>query len=548
MNSLRKIVSNTVISLLGQLITWTSTLVLTIAYGRFLGDARFGDLYFAITFVALIGFPIEFGFNQQLTRDVAQELSKARRYLSNAILLKALLWLVLYGCILLLCWLLKYSVQERILVAICGITLLCTSITNTFSSLHYAYQHVRYPVIGTILEKGLGALIGFLALRQGANVQTMAFILLFAAFVNTLCVGFAFHRLIGVSVALDVKLLRDLVRTGIPFLIYGVLGVIYYRIDTVLLSQMTSDRVVGWYGAGYRLFDTLIFLPSLVISAIMYPVFARLTVSVEAEDELETSIEKTTNFLLFCGIPIAVALIATAPAVIAYLYHNPDFSHSVPVLQALAPGLVFLYINSVFSAVLMSTKREKKMTQMAAIALIFNLGLNLLLIPHFQQIAAAAVTSLTELLLLILSIVFIPKYLLPRKSLLVAGKALGASLVMAAVAWLLRPLPILLVVAAMLPTYLIVAFLIGTIPREDLYMLYLAVRNKTRKTVTKTTIPVLPRVTIETVAVHPIPVDVDMDNDETIPRMRATKLPAEPVDDEDTVHRAKRSSQALQRP
>ena len=72
MNRLRKVIGNTVISLLGQGVTWGSTLLLTIAYGRFLGDVKFGKLYFAITFVALIGFPIEFGFNQQLTRDVAR--------------------------------------------------------------------------------------------------------------------------------------------------------------------------------------------------------------------------------------------------------------------------------------------------------------------------------------------------------------------------------------------------------------------------------------------------------------------------------------------
>ena len=72
MNRLRKVIGNTVISLLGQGVTWTSTIILTIAYGRFLGDVKFGELFFAMTFVALIGFPIDAGFNQQLTRDVAQ--------------------------------------------------------------------------------------------------------------------------------------------------------------------------------------------------------------------------------------------------------------------------------------------------------------------------------------------------------------------------------------------------------------------------------------------------------------------------------------------
>src|SRR5579871_3138995 len=103
MNKLRKVVNNTLISLVGQAITWTSTLTLTIGYGRFLGDFKFGELYFAITFVALIGFPLEFGFNQQLTRGVAQKPEQALHYLTNTLLLKGALWLILYSIIIFVC-------------------------------------------------------------------------------------------------------------------------------------------------------------------------------------------------------------------------------------------------------------------------------------------------------------------------------------------------------------------------------------------------------------------------------------------------------------
>ena len=62
MQELRKIINNTLISLFGQLVTWTSTLGLTIAYGRFLGDVKFGELYFATMFVALLNPDINLQF------------------------------------------------------------------------------------------------------------------------------------------------------------------------------------------------------------------------------------------------------------------------------------------------------------------------------------------------------------------------------------------------------------------------------------------------------------------------------------------------------
>ncbi len=487
MNRLRKIIGNTVISLFGQGVTWSSTLILTIAYGRFLGDVKFGELYFAITFVSLIGFPIEFGFNQQLTRDVAQEPSKALRYLSNILCIKIVLWLIFYSGTLLVCRMLGYSVEIQMLVVICGITLLSGSLGNTISSLHYAFERVSYPVVGTILEKGLSALIGVIALRLGAGVQVMAMILLGGSLLSLLWQTIWVVYLVGVPVSFNLALIRELMRKSIPFIVYGVLGVIYYRVDTVILSLMASAAVVGWYGAGYRLFDTLVFLPSLVIGAIMYPIFSKL--STHSETDLRIAVEKSMNFLLFCGIPIAVGLVVAAPNIIGFLYHRAEFDPAIPVLQLLAPGLVFLYINSALGSVIISIKREKSITVLAGVALVFNVGLNLVMIRIYQQRGAAAVTSLTELLLLCLTVAIIPRSLLPWGSVKVGLKALAAAMVMAVAIWFTRQKDIYVLLLAAAVVYFAAAALFGTIPRDDLKALYGSIRN--RKGLATENIPVV---------------------------------------------------------
>src|SRR5581483_1214813 len=328
--SVKRIVNNTVISLAGQLVTWTSTLLLTVAYGRFLGDVKFGELYLAINFVALVGFPLESSFNQQVTRDVALRTDKAARYLTNTLILKGLLWFALYGLIVLASWLLGYSLEQRVLIIICGATLLSSSTATTFAALHYAFERTVFPVIGTIFEKGLAALVGFILLKAGARVEVMAFVLLGGSLISMMWQATWFFRLVGLRFVFDRSLIRHLLLTSIPFLIYGILGVIYYRIDTFLLSLMANTAVIGWYGAGYRLFDTMVFLPGLIVGTIMYPVFSKLSSS--SEETLKLAIVKSMNFLLFCGIPIATVLIVAAPNVIGFLYHNPEFLHTIPVL------------------------------------------------------------------------------------------------------------------------------------------------------------------------------------------------------------------------
>lgn len=484
MNKIRRVINNTLISLFGQLVTWTSTLLLTIAYGRFLGDVKFGELYFAITFVSLIGFPVEFSFAQQLTRDVAEKPEKAQEYLWNTLLLKVFFWIVVFTLILFLTWALGYDLEQRSLIVLCGIDLLIGSVVSTFAALHYAFEKTVFPSVGMILEKGLTALIGFILLKNGASVETMALVLLGGSFVNGIWVALWFFRLTGYRVSIKKAILWKLLQSSIPFIMYGVLGIIYYRIDTVLLSLMTNTAVVGWYGAGYRLFDTLYFVPNIVINTVMYPVFSKL--SSTSQSTLKIAVEKCMNLLLICVLPIAAFFAVAAPNIVGFLYHQPTFVNTIPVIQGLAPGLIFLYINALFFNIIVTMKGEKKIPIMAGLALLFNLGLNLFLIPRYQQVGAAVMTSLTELLLCCISLVLMPRNLFPRKSLKVGGKVLIVTLVMSLAIFLLRETSIYVILPIALLIYISGAILLKVVPRDDMQTLYKAIRHRGDRAVTDT--------------------------------------------------------------
>ena len=478
MNGLRKVLSNTGIAFIGQIVTWVSTMAVTIAYGRFLGGTTFGELFFAISFVALVGFPIEFGFNQQVVRDVAQDPSKAAHYPLNVLLLKLALWATLFGTILGVGRALQFGYEERLLVAICGCTLLFSAVGSTFGSIHTASQRQIYPAVGLVIEKGLGAIIAILWLRAGGGVRAAAIALVIGALAGAIWQFYWFVRLVGLHWAFEFPLIRDLVRQSIPFLAYGVIGVIYYRIDTVLLQALTSTATVGVYGAAYRLFDTMVFLPNIVIVAVMFPVMARF--SVNSERQMKLAIEKSVNFLLVAGIPIMVGMMVAAPNIIGFLYHRTDFTQSIPVLQALAPGLAILYLNSVWTTALMSLKLERVLPRIAATALVINIAGNLLLIPRLGAVGAALMTSLTELALMVMSLYVLPRHMLPARSLATAVKAVGASLAMAVAIVLLSRSSILVILPVAAIVYGAVATALATVPRDDLEALFGAIARRTR--------------------------------------------------------------------
>lgn len=474
------VVNNTLISLAGQIVTWMTTLTLTMTYGRFLGPVGLGELYLAATLTGLIGFPLEFGFNQQIIREVASAPERTRSYVANALLLKVLLWTPLCLALMGVAALLRYSTEVRIIVALSGLTLLATSIGAAFGSMQIAIHRNVIPVIGSIIEKGFDALAAYLALRiLHVGIIPVACVLLLGATLNTSWQAYHYYRHERFSLKLDRVMIREIVHTSVPFLLYGALGVIYYRIDTVLLGAIDGDAVVGLYGAGYKIFDTLIFLPSLVMSTVMYPLMARL--SANEPRAYRIAIDKSMNFLLICGMPLATGLGVAAPAIVGFLYHNEAFSRTILVMEALAPGLIFLYINSVISNIIITRHRERSLVWMAAVALVLNLGLNLALIPRYHEAAAAAVTSITEFALLIMGLFAIPRELIPLGSLPTLLKASLACATMALVILALGQFSILVIIPAAAATYGLAGFVLGLVPREDARALLDAVRRKAER-------------------------------------------------------------------
>src|SRR2546423_8096590 len=96
-----------------------------------------------------------------------------------------------------------YDQEQRSLVAICGITLVSGSIVNIFTALHYAFERTLFPAVGLMLEKGLAACIGFILLKNGATVQTMAFVLLGGSLIDAIWVALWFFSRVGWHVVIN---------------------------------------------------------------------------------------------------------------------------------------------------------------------------------------------------------------------------------------------------------------------------------------------------------------------------------------------------------
>jgi O-antigen/teichoic acid export membrane protein len=466
MNMLGRTVGNGAVMLASQLATWTATLVLTAALGRYLGAGAFGELYLALALAAIFGLLVGFGLDDQLVRAIARDPSLSGSYVSAAVALKVALAVAGYILLLGVSRLLAYSTNLQYLIALYGLVLLSNGLSLTLSAVYRGSQRLAHVAISTVIEKVLVASISLVLLIGGYGVVEIAAVMVIGDAVGAIWKAVFLPKVARVTWTLTPGAFRVLLVGAPPFILYAIFGALYFRIDTVLLSKLTDSVVVGWYGAAYRLFDTMVFLPAIVASTLMFPIFAQL--SRRSRSELNAAIGEGLKVMLIAGAPLAAGLCVLAQPIVAFIYGGSEFGGTPDALRWLAPGLFVLYLNSILKVAIVSLNLERRLVIVALVAAVFNLAANLVLIPRFQHVGAAAVTSLTEVAVFSYLLVSLPRDLIPWRSLRIAARALGASAVMVGVLQILAGQHVVVLVVAGALTYAACSVAVGLISLDDL--------------------------------------------------------------------------------
>lgn len=429
MGSAGKIVRNAAAMMSSQGITWATSFVLIIYLPRRLGAADYGKMQWAVALTGMFSILIDFGTSVYITREVARDRKRAQALLANVVLLKTALSLV--ACVVMMgAVLAMHRGPEMVtLVGIYGAAAVLFSMVTIFDSFLNGFEEMHYVAWGLAIEKVPKTAIMVLLLLAGYRLVPLALATLALAVLHVLWSGWWALRVVRPARA-EVSLagMRDLMAGSLPFFLFAVFNRIYDKIDVTMLGMMASDAVVGWYGAAYRLFQSLFFLPN-VLYVVTLPVLSRL--SAEDKAAYQRVVDRTFSFLCATAVGVSIGTFVLARPICDRLY-TPSFTGTAPALRILAFALLCMYLNAVFVMVLQTSDLQMRWTRAAAVAAFVNPTVNYLLIPRFGHLGAAATTVVTEGLLLGMAISACPRGIFGRRHLLLFLRALGAGAVLAA--------------------------------------------------------------------------------------------------------------------
>jgi O-antigen/teichoic acid export membrane protein len=366
-------------------------LVTVIATLNHLQPAGYGTFTTLINYTAIVSVLLDLGFNVLFVREGARHPDEVQRYLRNVMSMRVLMAVVSF---VVLAAALSVAGLGSLLVP--GFVLMVlTSYATLLRNALYAVQRLGYEAIAVILESlVLLALVVFgIKTKQGV----MYFVWAYAAQYAFSCVYFvvvlAVRRIARIGWAFEPQLLRTWLWQGLPFALTFVLTILYFNIDQPIVYALRSAKEAGFYGAAYKPFQALLFVPITLLS-VVFPVLS--VYHRERPQNFADAVNRFFRALLLIGWPMTVGIFLLAHPLTGALHL---YAESEPALRILALGLIFAFVNNAFIGALSASDHQSSFAWAAGWSLMANLAFNLALIPLFGYIGASWATVLTEVVL-----------------------------------------------------------------------------------------------------------------------------------------------------
>lgn len=399
-----KIIKNSGYILIAQVLIKVIAFFYTLYLARFLGVSDFGLYVTALSYFSLISAISDFGINRYMVREVSRDRSRSSQVLSNIVLIRmiSLSTLFFIGG-----WIIYTFDPDKLrgfLTIMAVLAVIPQSIALTFDSLYIGLQKLYISGVALVLLSIFNVIFGVYLVGSGYGSLGAIYSLILAEIVYAIIlILITLNQKISFITDINVKLIKDIIKGSLPYGLLGILGLLYFKVDTLMLSYMKGQYDTGIYGAAYKFLEAIVFVPSAVATA-LFPVFSKLHESNSMK--IKHYYFKTVAGLGLLSLVVLLGYIFILPTLITILL--PKYTESISAILILSITIPFIFMHVPGAMVLLSTDRYlKPVIFLSLFTVSFNIILNYLFIPQFGFIASSWITVASEVLTFIIFFVFL---------------------------------------------------------------------------------------------------------------------------------------------
>jgi len=370
----------------GRLLAVAFVLVAT----RALAPAAFGRYSTASAYVVLGGFLADFGTTMVIVRRVSRDPSSADPLLTAT--LPACLGLGVASLLVVAAVAVAagYPSATRTDVLLAALALPASACVTSLLGAFDGRGLIARRAVLTFLQLAVIAVGGIVGvLLAGVRGAVLA---LPAAPILTLLVATVAARRSGVWSTRwrgDAHAAWSLLRDALPFVLLGGIAALELRFDVVLLSIVGTAAATARYDLAVRALEALAYVGTVVASPALFILSRRLGQG--DREGAQRALNEAARFLLVLGVGVSALVVGLHEPLTVTAFGSRYAGAAVPM--AITGGQLWLaFLAGLQTAAILAGERVWRAVPVAATAMVVMVGLDLVLVPAFGAVGAAAAT------------------------------------------------------------------------------------------------------------------------------------------------------------
>lgn len=389
----RKIAYNTLISAGARVMGTALALVIVGIITRHLGQAGFGQYATILAFLYIFTVLADLGLYSICVRDISRPGADEKKIASQTFSLRFLLGLFFFILAPLVALFFPYAQSVKLGILIGALGFWSLSNAQVLMGVFQKYLRMDKVALAELAGRLIQLSLVVFFVWQKMGLLSIVWAMVGGALVHFILVYIFARQYIPISFQINLTAGWRLLREAFPLGLAAILVMIYFKLDTIMLSVMKSQAEVGIYGLAYKILESLIFFPAMFVGLVM-PLMSKY--ALVDQNKFKKISQKTLDILLMVIVPLIIGTFLLAPQIIT-LIAGQTFILSANVLNILivATGIIFLGV--LFSNQIIALKKQKTLAYIYSLGAVINIVTNLIFIPKYSYYGAAGTTVLTEL-------------------------------------------------------------------------------------------------------------------------------------------------------
>lgn len=374
---------------------------------RTLGPDGFGQYNTIFAYLFVFSAIADMGLYTILVREVSKVEHKVESTVISKIFTLRLVFIVTILVLAdLVVFLFPYPLTVKVGVLVASLFSLFSSLSQILTGIFQKHLKTYFISASDVLARLLQLAMLLFLLKFKAGLVAFVWAVVLSEIAHFLLIYKFADAIARIRLTVDKKYWREIMKVTLPVAASLVFTLIYFKLDTIILSVIKPARDVGIYSVAYKVLEAVIFLPAIYIGLIM-PRLSKW--AAENKAEFTKTFRRAFDTIAIFAFPFCMYLFLMSDHVVRII-GGSGFAESGAVLKVLSLAIFLIFFGNLGGNAIVALNLQRKGMWIYMSGAVVNVAANIILIPRYTYFAAAWTTMATELLITFLMFYLIKKH------------------------------------------------------------------------------------------------------------------------------------------